>query len=47
MLFFKEKEDLKNEIVDLTNSSYEALEGLELKDNLLKSFVAKLINRSR
>lgn len=47
MLFFKGKEDLKNEIVDLTNSSYEALEGLELKDNLLKSFVAKLINRSR
>lgn len=47
MLFFKEKEDLKNEIVDLTNSSYKALEGLELKDNLLKSFVAKLINRSR
>ena len=47
MLFFKEKEELKNEIVDLTNSSYEALEGLDLKDNLLKSFVAKLINRSR
>ena len=47
MLFFKGKEDLKNEIVDLTNSSYEALDGLELKDNLLKSFVAKLINRSR
>ena len=47
MLFFKDKEDLKNEIVTLTNSSYEALEGLELKDNLLKSFVAKLINRSR
>lgn len=47
MLFFKEKEELKNEIIDLTNSSYEALEGLDLKDNLLKSFVAKLINRSR
>ena len=47
MLFFKDKEDLKNEIVNLTNSSYEALEGLELKDNLLKNFVAKLINRSR
>ena len=47
MLFFKEKEELKNEIIDLTNSSYEALEGLVLKDNLLKSFVAKLINRSR
>ena len=47
MLFFKEKEELKNEIIDLTNSSYEALEGLNLKDNLLKSFVAKLINRSR
>lgn len=47
MLLFKEKEELKNEIVALTNSSYEALEGLELKDNLLKSFVAKLINRSR
>lgn len=47
MLLFKEKEELKNEIIDLTNSSYEALEGLDLKDNLLKSFVAKLINRSR
>ena len=47
MLFFKKKEELKNEIIDLTNSSYEALEGLDLKDNLLKSFVAKLINRSR
>lgn len=47
MLFFKEKEELKNEIIDLTNSSYEALEGLDLKDNLLKSFVAKLINRSK
>lgn len=47
MLLFKEKEELKNEIVALTNSSYEALEGLELRDNLLKSFVAKLINRSR
>ena len=47
MLFFKEKEELKNEIIDFTNSSYEALEGLDLKDNLLKSFVAKLINRSR
>lgn len=47
MLFFKEKEELKNEIIDLTNSSYEAIEGLDLKDNLLKSFVAKLINRSR
>lgn len=47
MLFFKEKEELKNEIIDLTNSSYEALDGLDLKDNLLKSFVAKLINRSR
>lgn len=47
MLFFKEKEELKNEIIDLTNSSYEALEGLNLKDNLLKSFVAKLINRSK
>lgn len=47
MLFFKEKEELKNEIIDLTNSSFEALEGLDLKDNLLKSFVAKLINRSR
>lgn len=47
MLFFKEKEELKNEIINLTNSSYEALEGLDLKDNLLKSFVAKLINRSR
>ncbi|MEQ3347305.1 polyprenyl synthetase family protein [Peptoniphilus senegalensis] len=47
MLFFKEKEELKNEIIELTNSSYEALEGLELKDNSLKSFVAKLINRSR
>lgn len=47
MLFFKEKEKLKNEIIDLTNSSYEALEGLDLKDNLLKSFVAKLINRSK
>lgn len=47
MLFFKEKEELKNEIIDLTNSSYEALEGLDIKDNLLKSFVAKLINRSR
>lgn len=47
MLFFKEKEELKNKIIDLTNSSYEALEGLDLKDNLLKSFVAKLINRSK
>lgn len=47
MLLFKEKEELKNEIIELTNSSYEALEGLDLKDNLLKSFVAKLINRRR
>lgn len=47
MLYFKSKEELKNEIIELTKISYDALEGLELKDNLLKSFVAKLINRSR
>lgn len=47
MLLFKDKEDLQNEIIDLTNSAYEALEGLELKEDALKAFVAKLVNRSR
>ncbi|OLR65647.1 polyprenyl synthetase family protein [Peptoniphilus porci] len=47
MLYFKSKEELKSEIIELTKISYDALEDLELKDNLLKSFVAKLINRSR
>lgn len=47
MLLFKDKEDLENEIIDLTNDAYEALEGLELKENALKPFVAKLVNRSK
>lgn len=47
MLLFKDKEDLQNEIIDLTNAAYEALEGLELRQNALKPFVAKLVNRSK
>ena len=47
MLLFKDKEDLQNEIIDLTNGAYEALDGLELKEDALKSFAAKLVNRSR
>jgi len=47
MLLFKDKEDLQNEIIDLTNGAYDALDGLELKEDALKSFAAKLVNRSR
>lgn len=47
MLLFKDKEDLQNKIIDLTNGAYEALDGLELKEDALKSFAAKLVNRSR
>lgn len=47
MLYFKTRDELRDEIINLTNSSYGALEGLELRDNSLKDFVANLINRSR
>ena len=46
MLMFKNKDELREEIIELTNSGYETIDSLLLKENLLKNFVAKLINRS-
>ena len=43
---FKNKDELREEIIELTNSGYETIDSLLLKENLLKNFVAKLINRS-
>jgi len=46
MLMFKNKDELREEIIELTNSGYETIDSLLLKENLLKNFAAKLINRS-
>ncbi|MBU5669179.1 polyprenyl synthetase family protein [Peptoniphilus sp. MSJ-1] len=46
MLLFKSKNDVKDEIINLTNSGFEVIEDLELKVNLLKKFAIKLVDRS-
>jgi len=46
MLLFKDRDEIKDEVYNLTNSAFEAIDDMEFKVNLLKKFSLKLINRS-
>lgn len=46
MLLFKEKDEIKNFILKLTDESFKCIDNLEFNEGILKDFVYKLVNRS-
>ncbi|MET3616471.1 geranylgeranyl diphosphate synthase type II [Peptoniphilus olsenii] len=46
MLLFKEKDEIKNFILKLTDEGFKCIDNLEFNEGILKDFVYKLVNRS-